>query len=153
MGAVVISGLFLPLPRPPRILDVSAIVEDCWEMIDFLAPADLWLRDCDLDLDRVLERDLDFLRDFLSTFWKGGSSGMANSNPTLGFSVADATGVETVEVEVSFCTVDVVGVTGAGSIGRTMGVVGIDEVAIDRVQVAPGRNRFRLERSVHEAKE
>ena len=40
--------------------------------------------DCGLDADLVLEKDLDFLRDFLSTFWKDGSSGMANSNPTLG---------------------------------------------------------------------
>ena len=63
-------------------------------MVDFVMPLAVRLRDCDLDLDRFLERDLDFLWDFLSTFWKGGSSGMANSNPTFGSFVTVAAEVE-----------------------------------------------------------
>ena len=36
MGALVISGLFLPLPRPPRALGVSSNVVGCWKAESFL---------------------------------------------------------------------------------------------------------------------
>ena len=66
MGALVISGLFLPLPRPSRDLGVSSNVVGCWEAESFLLA--VLERDCDLDLDQFLEKDLDFFLDLLSSF-------------------------------------------------------------------------------------
>ena len=69
-------GFFFPRPR---LLLVTGGWSPAWQSREF-----------DLSgLDRVLEEDLDLVRELLPVFLAGGCSGMANSSLTLGLSASE----------------------------------------------------------------